>query len=226
MKTRRILFLAFAVPFLAACATNALSQDQCDETTETTTQPSDAPAIPPGPDLLKYTPEQIEAAYEGREVPEAVAMYLVIAKGGQLDGRGGWFGPAESRFSWPWLAERNRILPDESLAKDQFQGDEAIFSMLDRDHDGSVSGSDLDWSDNNPWVRQSYMIGRMFRRMDPGGDGKLTAEEWQAFFARIAGDGRCHSFGTTSRCPDSAGQWIFSRRYAGKRNPDQRPDGW
>ena len=63
--------------------------------------PEEPPA--PGPELLKYTPEQIEAAYEGKEMPEAVSMYLVIAKGGQLDGSGGWFGPAESRFSWPWL---------------------------------------------------------------------------------------------------------------------------
>ena len=142
----------------------------------------------PGPELLNYTPEQIEAAYEGKEMPEAVSMYLVIAKGGQLDGSGGWFGPAESRFSWAWLAERHGIDADQSLPKDKFQGDEAIFNVLDRDHDGSISGADLDWSDNNPWVRQSYMIGRMFRRIDPSGDGRLTAEEWQAFFAKIAGD--------------------------------------
>ncbi len=143
----------------------------------------------PGPELLKYTPEQIEAAYEGKEMPEAVSMYLVIAKGGQLDGSGGWFGPAESRFSWAWLAERHGIDAEQSLPKDKFQGDEAIFNLLDRDHDGSISGVDLDWSDNNPWIRQSYMIGRMFRRIDPSGDGRLTAEEWQAFFAKIAGDG-------------------------------------
>ena len=60
--------------------------------------PKEPPA--PGPELLKYTTEQIEAAYEGKEMPEAVVMYLVIAKGGQLDGTNGWFGPAKSRFSW------------------------------------------------------------------------------------------------------------------------------
>jgi hypothetical protein len=48
----------------------------------------------PGPELLKYTPEQIEAADEGREMPEAVALYLVIPKGGQLGGSGCWFAPS------------------------------------------------------------------------------------------------------------------------------------
>lgn len=141
----------------------------------------------PGPDLLKFTPEEIEAAYEGQRMPEAVAMYLVIARGGQLDGTSGWFGPAASRFSWEWLAEQNGIEPDKPLKKDQFKGDEGIFVQLDRDHDGTLSAFDLDWSDSNPWVRQSYMINRMFRRIDPSGDGDLTKEEWQAFFTKVAG---------------------------------------
>ncbi len=162
--------------------------DVLQQYVRTTLQTGEEPPAP-GPELLKYTPEQIEAAYEGKEMPEAVAMYLVIAKGGQLDGSGGWFGPAESRFSWQWLAERYGMDGDQPLTEDPFQSDAAIFKILDRDHDGSVASSDLDWSDNNPWVRQSYMIGRIFRRIDPSGDGKLTAEEWQACFAKTAGDG-------------------------------------
>ncbi len=74
-----------------------------------------------------------------------------------------------------------------TLKKDNFRGDEKIFAQLDRDHDGIVSGFDLDWSDSNPWVRQSYMINRMFRRIDPSGDGNLTNEEWQSFFEKVAG---------------------------------------
>ena len=142
----------------------------------------------PGPELLKYTPEQIEAAYEGKEMPEAVAMYLVIVRGGQLDGRGGWFRSAESRFSWERLAKQNAIKPDGSLPKEQFIGDKSIFDQLDRDHDGTLKSSDLDWSDENPWVQQAYMIGRIFRRMESSGDGKLTAQEWQDYFTKIAGD--------------------------------------
>jgi hypothetical protein len=150
---------------------------------------ADAIAPPaPGPELLKYTPEQIEAAYEGKEMPEAVAMYLVIVRGGQLDGRGGWFHSAESRFSWEWLAEQNGIKSEDSLPKDQFKGDHALFDQLDRDRDGTLKSSDLDWSDENPWVQQAYMIGRIFRRIESSGDGKLTAQEWQEYFAKIAGE--------------------------------------
>ncbi len=72
-----------------------------------------------------------------------------------------------SRFSWPWLAERNGLKPDQPLKKDDFKGDAQIFAALDRDHDGVLSGFDLDWSDSNSWVRQSYMINRVFRRIDP-----------------------------------------------------------
>ena len=152
--------------------------------------PEPTPATPPepGPELLKYTPEQIEAAYAGRRMPEAVAMYLVIARGGQLDGSGGWFGPANSRFSWPWLAKRHGIEPDQPLTKDLFAGDASLFNQLDRDHDGQLRGSDLDWSDSNPWVRQSSMVNRLFRRLDQGADGALTNEEWQAFFEKVAGE--------------------------------------
>lgn len=47
----------------------------------------------------------------------------------------------------------------------QFAGQKRIFEQLDRDHDGSLTEFDLDWSDSNPWVRQSYMVNRIFRRM-------------------------------------------------------------
>lgn len=166
------------------CDLYASPQDATSDSPEV--RPSVAPPKP-GPELLNFTPKEIEAAYAGKKIPEAVAMYLVIARGGQLDGTNGWFGPAASRFSWEWLAKQNGIAPDQPLKKDAFRGDEKIFAQLDRDHDGTISGFDLDWSDSNPWVRQSYMVNRMFRRIDPGGDGNLTKEEWQLFFEKVAG---------------------------------------
>jgi len=187
MTIQRIALVAFTALFFVSTMATTSAQDETPDTTTAAIEKTDAP-LAPGPDLLKYTPEQIEAAYEGKEMPEAVAMYLVVARDGQLDGTNGWFGPAQNRFSWQWLAERHGVAPDQRLAADSFHGPEAIFKQLDRDHDGSISGFDLDWSDENPWVRQSYMINRMFRRIDPSGDGKLTAEEWQAFFERLAGE--------------------------------------
>lgn len=200
MANFRYVIICFACFALQICAAGASAQNAGSPAPAPTTTAADAtafdsdmPEVPdpppaPGPDLLKWTPEQIEAAYAGKEMPEAVSMYLVIARDGQLDGSNGWFGPSKSRYSWQWLAERYGIDPDQSLGTDKFSNDEQLLNQLDRDHDGNVSASDLDWSDNNPWVRQSYMIGRMFRRIDPSGDGRLTAREWQDFFERIGGD--------------------------------------
>ena len=186
MFVPRFNFAVASIAISSALCCDLYAEPRDTESDSTESQPAVAPPAP-GPELLKLTPEEIEAAYRGRIMPEAVSMYLVIARGGQLDGTNGWFGPAASRFSWEWLAKQNGVEPDQPLKKDNFRGDEKIFAQLDRDHDGTVSGFDLDWSDSNPWVRQSYMINRMFRRIDPSGDGTLTNEEWQSFFEKVAG---------------------------------------
>ncbi len=146
------------------------------------------PTVPPrpGPELLNWKPEEIEAAYAGKVMPEAIAMYLVIARGGQLDGTGGWFGPAQSRFSWKWLAEKHGVAIEGNLTKEKFQGSNADFTRLDRDRDQSITEWDLDWSDDNPWVAQAYQVGRVFRRMDADGDGRLTEQEWAKYFEKMA----------------------------------------
>ncbi len=188
MKFQRTLsYLATTVIVAMAFESMALAQDVSNVATSSAPSVAASPP-PPGPELINYTTEQIEAAYKDKPMPEAVAMYLSIVRGGKLDGSDGWFHPAQSRFSWQWLAEQNGVDADTELPKDLFKGDPAIFAQLDRDHDEKLSAFDLDWSDSNPWVRQSYMINRMFRRIDPSGDGTLTGEEWNAFFKKMAGD--------------------------------------
>src|SRR5437763_1670494 len=126
--------------------------------------------------------------------PEAVRMLIAILKGSQLNGTDGWFGPAESRYSWQWLAERHGIDPkakDGTISKEKFRGSAALFEALDRDGDGKIAASDLDWSDRNPYVMQANMLTRLFRRMDASGDGKLTREELDELFKRVA-DGKDH----------------------------------
>ncbi|MFO0975604.1 MAG: deiodinase family protein [Planctomycetaceae bacterium] len=162
-----------------------------DEPPEKQVAPTPTDKLPePGPELLKLTPEQIEAAYAGKKMPEAVEMYLVIARGGQLDGDGGWFHPASNRFSWERLVTKVGGDPEQPLTREKFAGKERIFEQLDRDHDGMLTGFDLDWTDSNPWVRQSYMINRIFRRIDPNGDGLLTPEEWEAYYGRLSKEGQ------------------------------------
>lgn len=180
-----------AVSLLILCL-SAVSPDEPVAQAQTSTPAALKPAVEPpqpGPELLTFTPEQIEQAYSGKKLPEAVEMYLVIARGGQLDGTNGWFHPAASRYSWEWLAERLGGDSNQPLKRESFRGSERIFDQLDRDHDGKLSGFDLDWSDSNSWVRQSYMVNRMFRRFDADGDGLLTAAEWQTWFARVSDGG-------------------------------------
>lgn len=134
------------------------------------------------PELKNVPVEEIERAYEGRTPPEAIRMYLAIVKGSRMGAGEGWFGPAKSRFDWTWLAKLHGIEADEGISADEFKGSKICFARLDRNRDGKITSDDLNWSDRNPWVQQAYMINRLFRKIDPNGDGKLVKEEWNQFF--------------------------------------------
>jgi thiol-disulfide isomerase/thioredoxin len=120
---------------------------------------------------------------------EAASMLIAILRGSKLEGRDGWFGPAESRFTWKWLVGRRSVeAKSKSIARDEFDGEAELFEALDRDGDGKITPGDLDWSDRNPFVMQANMLSRLFRRLDASGDGKLTREELDALFKRMAAD--------------------------------------
>jgi hypothetical protein len=154
------------------------------------------PKLPDGvtPDKLS-DPKEAErvAAWLEKEYPEprpeSVRMLVAILRGSQLMGNDGWFSPAETRFTWKWLADRNGLDADaKGIPKDKFRGPAAHFDRLDRNGDGTITPADLDWSDRSPYVMQANMVTRLFRRMEAGGDGKLTREELDAFFKQAAGD--------------------------------------
>jgi hypothetical protein len=120
---------------------------------------------------------------------EGVRMLVAILRGSQLSGADGWFGPPETRYTWAWLVERNGLdARTASIARDKFNGSAALFDALDRDGDGKITASDLDWSDRNPYVMQANLLSRLFRRLDGSGDGKLSREELDKFFKMIARD--------------------------------------
>ena len=144
------------------------------------------------PELLDQIPlAEIEKAYANTTPPEGVRMLLAISRGSMLGPGEGWFGPAQSRYSWDWLAKRCGIATAETIPADKFPGPKPLFDRLDRNKDGRIAEEDLDWSDRNPWVQQAYMVNRLFRRMDPHGDGQLTRDDWLAFFDK-AREGRDH----------------------------------
>jgi iodothyronine deiodinase-like protein len=133
------------------------------------------------------TADELEKAYPAEARPEAVRMMLDILRNADIGPRSGWFGPAQSRFDWKWMAEQHGLDPAATeLAVDKFRGSPANAKRLDRDGDGSITPDDLDWSDRNPWVQQAYLVSRIFRRINAKGDGRLTRNELNAFFDRVS----------------------------------------
>lgn len=138
------------------------------------------------PDELKALAEELDKAWGEKPQPESIRMLIAIARGSQLDGSDGWFGPPQNRYSWDWLAKRHEIETTESINAETFRGPASLFQRLDRNRDGELAADDLDWSDRNPFVQQSGMVHRLFRRFDRAGDGRVTREELLAFFDRAA----------------------------------------
>jgi hypothetical protein len=140
------------------------------------------------PDAASELPlKEIEDAYAGTTPPESVRMLLGIARGSMLGPGSGWYGPADARYSWKWLAETHGVPESGSIPADQFNGTERWFARLDRNEDGRIARDDLDWSERSPWVRQASLTDYLFANLGAGGDGKLSREELTAFFDAAAG---------------------------------------
>lgn len=129
----------------------------------------------------------LESAYQGTKPPEAVRMLTAILRGSRMGPGDGWFGPAESRYSWKWLASRCQVDPTKrGITRKGFHGADAWFTRLDRDRDGAITPMDLDWSDRNPYMQVSYLVNRLFRRLNAPGDGRLTKDDLLQFFEKTA----------------------------------------
>ena len=185
MKINRSHLIGCLV-MVSAFATSSLS---ADDSTQAKSHDEKKAAVEysVGPELEKVPVEDIEKAYEGRTAPEALRMYLAIVKGSMMGAGEGWFGPAESRYDWEWLTKRHEIDRDGEIESDKFQGSAPFFERLDRNRDGKITADDLDWSERNQWVQQSYLVNRLFRKIDPNGDGKLARVEWLSFFDKASG---------------------------------------
>jgi hypothetical protein len=119
---------------------------------------------------------------------EAVQMISAILAGSQMGPGEGWFHPGQSRYGWDWLARRFDANEDGSISAEEFTGPSELFERLDRDHDGELKIADFDWSDSSPFVRQQGQAGQWFGRIDKSSNGRITAEEWQQFFEKLAGE--------------------------------------
>lgn len=137
------------------------------------------------PDELKRVAEALQRKYAGQRIPESVRMLITIAQGEMMGGSDGWFGPAQAKFDWKWLAESHQVAIDGSISVEEFQGSPEWFARLDRNRSGTITAEDLDWSDSHPWVQHAYLVNRLLRRLDTKGDGKLNRSEWVSFFDTV-----------------------------------------
>jgi thiol-disulfide isomerase/thioredoxin len=140
---------------------------------------------------LAAVADLMEKAYAGTQPPEAVRMLIAIARGSKMGPGDGWFGPAQTRYTWEWLAKAHGPAAAKGIPRKAFRGSTDWFTRLDRNKDGRITPDDLDWSDSSPYMQMANLVSGLFRRINVQGDGRLTREEWHAFFQRAA-DGKDH----------------------------------
>ena len=130
--------------------------------------------------------EELENAFKGARQPEAVRMLIAILRGSYMGGEAGWFGPADSRYAWKWLAKECGDELAKGIPRKKFRGSDEWFKVLDRNKDGAITANDLDWSDRNPDVMMMQMTTRLFRKINAGSNGRLTKDEMLKFFEKVA----------------------------------------
>src|SRR5581483_5391970 len=108
----------------------------------------------------------------GPHVPEAAEMFWsILLHGADMGPGSGWFHPAENRYGWDWLATRFDADGDRTISAEEFRGPE-----------------DLDWSEDSAFVRSRMPLRGKFAQIDADSNGKISREEWDAAFARLAKD--------------------------------------
>ncbi len=125
----------------------------------------------------------------GPHVPESLEMLgSILLHGAEMGPGSGWFHPAEKCYDWSWLAARFDHDGDGFIRPSDLPGADDRFAHLDRDGDGSVQANDLDWSPGAPFLRRRAQARSQFAQIDADSNGKLSREEWSAYFERLSRD--------------------------------------
>jgi AhpC/TSA family/EF hand len=122
---------------------------------------------------------------------EFLEMFTAIARGSQMGPGDGWFHGGQSRYGWDWLAARHQVARDAVITAKGFRGPPELFRLLDRDRNGELTADDFDWSERSMYLRQGGMASMLFSMLDANSNGRVSHEEWEAFFRRL-GKGKDH----------------------------------
>jgi hypothetical protein len=137
-------------------------------------------------DPLRYLDAGKQALDYAKHI-EFVEMATAVVKGSDMGPTDGWFRhPSQSRYGWEWLAKRHGIAPDQSIRRKDFKGPPDVFDRLDRNHDGLLKKDDFDWSLFSAFAMSATPSGVWFSRIDTNSNGRISREEWNAFFTKIA----------------------------------------
>jgi Ca2+-binding EF-hand superfamily protein len=98
----------------------------------------------------------------------------------------GWFHAGQSRYGWKWLADRYDADHNGTITSKEFAGPKEFFERLDRNHDGVLTAADFDWSDRSLYAMQGMPARYWFSRIDTNSNGRISREEWQALYERMA----------------------------------------
>jgi hypothetical protein len=90
----------------------------------------------------------------------------------------------ETRYSWKWLAARYDKDETGEVTKERFPDSAEVFARLDRNWDSKLTPLDFDWSESGVLGRQKETTFALFKSIDKNSDGRITAEEWEAVFAK------------------------------------------
>lgn len=94
----------------------------------------------------------------------------------------------ESRFGWKWLAARCDSNGDRQVTRGEFPGSANDFARFDRTWDGVLAAEDFDWSNDGTLCRQKETTFALFKSADSDSNGRISPDEWQALFDKLAKD--------------------------------------